>query len=230
MRSAVEPTFEIGGVDGVPDGVCGGQDRFREMQRQVVLAEHGQHVDPFDIGCAEHLDDFTFGVGVAGFPFAEFDDDFVADASGSADIARFGDVDIVWDTGVIGDDVEELTAALERAYDLGSATFENADDGAGAGFVGGGSEACGANVASDEHTILVERGAGGAFGDGDFFELAVVGLKEALALTIHPDAAWDEVGFARLDVAIPLEACDVAGLFEGTEGPLEILLAWGEEA
>jgi hypothetical protein len=58
------------------------------MQRQLVLPQHRQHVHPFGVRRAEHLDDLALGIGMARLPFLQFDDHLVADTRGAADIAR----------------------------------------------------------------------------------------------------------------------------------------------
>ena len=108
------------------------QDFPGEMQGKVVLAKDGKHIDALFIGRAEHLDDLAFRVGMAGFPAAQLNHDFIADIGRAADIARWWDVDILRHPGVIGDDVEELPAFLEGADQLGATAFEDANDGAGA--------------------------------------------------------------------------------------------------
>jgi hypothetical protein len=50
-----------------------------KMQRQIVLAQDGKHIHAFLVGRAEHFDDFAFRIGVARFPFAQFDHHLVAD-------------------------------------------------------------------------------------------------------------------------------------------------------
>ena len=86
------------------------QHGLGKMQRQIVLAQHGQHVHAFLVRRAEDFDDFAFGIGVARFPFAQFDDHLVADARGPAHVARRRHINVVRDARVIGNDVEKLFA------------------------------------------------------------------------------------------------------------------------
>src|SRR5581483_4516650 len=66
-------------------------------------------------------------------------------------------------------------------------------------------------------------------GDGDFLELRIVRLQKSLALAVDADASGDEVGFARLDIAIAFGARDAAGLFEPLDGLLQVLLTVGRQ-
>ena len=59
----------------------------REMQRQIVGAQHAEQIDALFVGRAENLDDFAFGIGVSGLPFAQFDHDLVAGAGGGLWVA-----------------------------------------------------------------------------------------------------------------------------------------------
>ncbi len=226
VRTAVHPPGEVVRVDDRSMVSCLPERLGREMQGEVVLAQDGEQVDPFGVGGTEELDDFPLGIGMARLPLAEFDDDLVAGARNTSEIARRGDVDVVGDPGVIRHDVEELGTGLESADEAGATSFEDADHGAGGGCRWRGArlatESLRQDVASDEHPILVERGAGGAFGDGDLGEAGVVRLEKALALAVHPDAPGDQVGVAGGDVAFPLGPGDVAGLFQVLEGRAEV--------
>src|SRR5690242_5868118 len=117
------------------------------MQWQVVLAQYGEHVHAFLSGRAEDFDDFAFGVRMTDFPLAQLYDYLVADTRRTADIARFGHIDVVRHTRVIGEDEEELAAALQGPDDLGATAFENANDGTGTGHGGIGAQALRPNIA-----------------------------------------------------------------------------------
>jgi hypothetical protein len=228
--AAVFASVEVGGGDLVTEGAGFLEDGFGEVEGELVMAEDREHVDAFGVGRAEDFDNLAFGVGVAGLPFTEFDDDFIADAGGASDVAGGGHVDVVGDAWVIGDDVEELAALLQGADDAGAAAFEDADDGAGVVVAVGAAEAAGFDVAADEDAVFVQGGAGGVCGDGDFFEGGVVGLEVAVALAGDLDAAGDEIGLERSDIAIGLGAGDAAGLFQGVEGAEEGALVLGGDA
>ena len=63
---------------------------------------------------------------MARFPGAQFHHHFIPDVGWAADIARRRHIHVVRDARIVRDDVTELLAALQSAYDLGAAALENA--------------------------------------------------------------------------------------------------------
>src|SRR5678809_157144 len=59
-----------------------------------------------------------------GDPFAKFDHDFVADARRSTDVLWFWNVNVVRNTRVIRDDVQELPPLLERPNQGAASSFQ----------------------------------------------------------------------------------------------------------
>ena len=157
------------------------------MQRQVVLAQHGQHIHAFFVRRAEHLDDFAFGIAVTRFPFAQLDDHFVAHARGPANIARRCHINVMRNTRVVGNDVKKLFALCERADDLSALTFKNAHN--RAVLLIAVAKVFAARIAAHEHAILVQGRASGAFGDGNLLDTCVVGLEKSAPRPVHADAS-----------------------------------------
>ena len=93
---------------------------LRKVKRQIVIAQDGKHIDALFVGRTEHLDDLSFGIGMAGFPGVKFHHDFVANIRRPPRVARRRHIDIVGNARVVGNDEQELFAALQRADDLRS--------------------------------------------------------------------------------------------------------------
>ena len=129
---------------------------------------------------------------------------------------------------VVGNDVERSAALLQRADHLRAFAFENADD--RAGFLVAVAKIFPPHVAPHQHAVFVQRRAGGAFGNGDFLERGIIRLKKTLARAVHADAAGNQIRLARADVAVALDARDLAGLLQLLEHGLQLLLAVRREA
>ncbi len=230
VTTAIHAPLAIAWRDGRPQAARLLQDGFGELQREVVLAQHREHVHPFGVRGAEDLNDLAFGVRMARLPFAQFDHHLVPDLRGPADIARRHHVDIVGNPRVVGHDVEKLPAALERADHLRAATFQDADHRPGGGRGRLRSQSLRTHIASHEHVVLVQGGGGRAFGNDDFLEVRIVGLQKTLALAVHANPPGNEVRRARLDIAIALDAGDAAGLLQLTQDALQLGQAVGRQA
>ena len=144
------------------DGVRLVQHGLGKMQRQIVLAQHRKHVHAFLVRRAEDFDDFAFGIRVARFPFAQLDHDLVADVRGPAHVARLRHINVVRDARVIGNDVEKLPAALQRADDLRAPPFQNADHRAGVRLGASGRKPFGRTSRRTSTRSSCKRRAGGA--------------------------------------------------------------------
>src|SRR5829696_5524875 len=179
---------------------------FWKMKRQIVLPKDREHVHAFGVRGAEHFDDFTFGTGMARLPFAEFNDNFITDLRGPANVARFGHIDVMRNARIVRNDVEELAAALEGANNLSPAPGQNSDHFSGVVLGRLRASAAGPNVTPDEHAVFVQSSGGGAFGDGDFLEAGFVRQQEAFALAVDANAPGNEVGFAGKDVTVAFDA------------------------
>ncbi len=130
--------------------------------------------------------------------------------------------------GIVGNDVERIAALRERADHLRAFAFEDADD--RAGFLVAITEIFPAHVAPHEHAVFMQRSSRDAFGNGDFLETRIVRLEKTFASAVHADAAGDQVGLARRNVAVALDARGGTGLFELEQRGLQILLAVGRQA
>jgi len=157
------------------------------------------------------------------------DSHLVADVRGPAQIARFRHVQVVGDARIIGDDVEELPSALQRADELRAPPLQDANHRAGAGFGVIMAQALGPDIAPDEHAILMQSCAGRALRDCDLLEAGIVRLQKAFALAVHANSSRDQVGLARLDIAMALDACDTPALFQCEQHALQLLLARGRQ-
>ena len=148
---------------------------------------------------------------------------------GPTHIARFRDVDIVRHARIVGNDVEKAIAPLQRADELGSTAFQDADH--RSGLLGGrrGLQSPLGHVASNEHAILVQRRRGGVFGNGDLLERGIIGLKKSFAAAIDPNSTRDEVRLVGQDITIALDPCDLPGLFKFAQSLLQVLLAVGRQ-
>ena len=122
---------------------------------------------------------------------------------GPAHVARRRHINVVRHPRVIGNHVKKLAAPLQRADDLCPLPFQDANHHARFLLEPVGAQALRPDIAPHQHAIFVERGAGGLLRNHDFLQPRVVRLQKALALAIDANPARDEVGLARLDVAIP---------------------------
>ena len=110
VRAAIHPGEKIAQVNRGTNGVRFIKNGLGEMQRQIVLAQNGQHVHAFRVRRAKHFHDFAFGTGVARFPFAQLDHDLVADPRRPTHIARRRHINIMRHARVVGDDIERIPA------------------------------------------------------------------------------------------------------------------------
>ena len=104
------------------------QDLARELQRQVVLTQHAEHVHAFGGRRTEHLRDPSLGAGVRGLPLAELDHDLVAVARRPAHIARGRHEDVVHHARVVGDHPQEVATAFQGPDHLRAPAFQHAHD------------------------------------------------------------------------------------------------------
>ena len=211
------------------DGVRLVQDGFGKMQRQIVLAQHREHVHAFLTRRTEDFDDLAFRIRVARFPFAQLDHHLVANARGPAQVARLRHINIVRDARIIGNDVEKPPSPLQRADHLRAPSFQNADHRARVRLGGAGAQSLWPDIASHQHAIFVQGRAGRALRDGNFLEAGIVRLEKALALAVHPDPARNQIRLARLDVTVALDARDAARLLQFAERALQHLLTVGRQ-
>ena len=70
MAAAIFPSDEFLGMNLASDRAGFVEDSLGEMEREIVLAEHGEHVHALLIGSSENLHDLAFRVGVPGLPGA----------------------------------------------------------------------------------------------------------------------------------------------------------------
>ena len=187
MRAAIQPPGQIFFVNRRANRVRLGEHGFGKMQRQIILAQHGQHIHALRIGRAEHLDDFTLGITVARFPFAQFDDDLVAEIRLPTHVARRRHIDIVWNARVVGNDVEKLFALRQRADDLCALAFENADN--RAVFLIAVAKVFASRIAAHQHAVFVQSRASRTFGDGNLFDARVIWLEKSAPRPVHADAS-----------------------------------------
>jgi hypothetical protein len=213
VTAAIRAAMKVPGRNGDAEGTGLLQGAFRKVEREIVLAKDGKHIDAFGIGRPEDFDDFAFGTHGAGFPFDKFDDHFVTDVCRASDVPGSGNVDIVRDAWIIWNDIEGIATTLEGADELLAVALENANDGAALGGAFAMSTARAA-ITTDENTILVKSSAGVVFGNRNFFECGVVRLEETSARTSHADAAGNEINLAGKDITITLYADDLTGMLE----------------
>ena len=223
MRTAIQPVRQVLGMDRRADGLRLVQHRLGKVQRQIILAQHRQHVHPLRIRRAQDFHDFALGMGVARFPFPQFDHHLVPDARGPAHVPGRRHIQVMRHPGIVGDDVKRGAALLQRAHDPRAFALEDADD--RAGFRGVGAEAFPPNIPAHQNPILMQRRAGGAFGDAYFLQAPIVRLEKSLARAIHADAAGNEIRVAGADVAAGLDLHDLALPFQPAQRPLKLRLA-----
>jgi hypothetical protein len=192
-----------------------------EGRGQVKFSDDGEDVDAWVGGAAEAFDKEAFGVGLAIFPIDEFRDDLVAGfGHGGAFCAGGGDVEIMEEAGVVGDDDEEAGGFLECSDHHGGAAFKNAEDASAtavrfgrASATGGGS---GPAIDAGDNQIAVERGAGVFSGDVQIGR-AVGRDDKGKSFRMKLDGPGDEVGGAGGYPVILPDAGDAAFFFQGCE-------------
>src|SRR5439155_2423129 len=175
-------------------------------------------------------DDFSFRIRVARFPSAQLDHDFIANVGWPAHIPRRRHVNIVRNSRVIRNHIEELLAALERAHNLGALAIQDANDRPGVRPVPLSSQAEGPNFAPDQDAVAVQSGRDGALWHDDFAQGRIVGLEKALSLAVNSNRSGNEIGLPALDIAIALGAGNLAGSLQIAERVLELLLLVGPQA
>ena len=213
------------GVNRRADGVRLVQHGLGKMQRQIVLAQHRQHVHAFLVRRAEDFDDFAFGIGVARFPFAQFDHHLVADARGPAHVARFRHINVVRNARIIGNDEEKLFVPVATCRRSACAAVPECEPPCRFPPRPRRDASPGPDIAPHQHAVFVQGRGGRAFRDDDFLEAGIVRLEKAVALAVHADAARNQVRLARQDVAVALDAGDPARLLQFAEHALQLLLA-----
>ena len=113
----------IGKFDG-GKGFGLGESFGRESGGEIEFPDNGKDIDAWIGGSAEPFDEEAFGVGLAVFPVDQFGDHLVAGLGlRRAFRAGGGNVEIVEEARVVGDDDEEAGCFLESADDHGSAPF-----------------------------------------------------------------------------------------------------------
>ena len=229
MTAAIHAARPVARVNRRADAVRLVQDGFGKMQRQIVLAQHREHVHAFLARRAEDFDNLAFRIRVARFPFTQFDHHLVADARGPAQVARLRHINVMRDARVIGNHVEKFSPPLQRADHLRAPPFQDTDHRAGVRLDSAGAQALGPDIAPHQHAIFVQGRAGRAFGDGDFLETGIIRLEKALALAVHPDPARNQIRLARQDVTVALDAGNLARLLQFAERALQRLLTMGRQ-
>ena len=159
------------------------------------------------------------------FPFAQVDDHLVALVRRAAYIARLRNINVVRNARIIGNHVKKTATPLQRADDLRSPPFQNANHRAGRGRECVRSQPLGPHVAPHEHSVFVQGRAGRALRDGDFLEGGIVWLEKAPAFAVHPNPPWNQVRLAGLNIAVALDAGDAPGLLQFAQRALQFLLA-----
>jgi hypothetical protein len=188
---------------------------------KIKFANDGKDIDAGVGGAAEAFDEDAFGVGLAIFPVDQFGNDLVAGFGLRRALGTGGgNVEIVEEAGVIGNDDKEAGGFLESADDHGGAAFEDAKD-AAAEAIGFGRTATaggtGTAIDAGDNEIAVEGGAG-VFGCDVEIGGSVGGNDEGEAFGVKLDGAGDEIGIACGDVVGVADAGDATLFFEREKG------------
>ncbi len=213
------------------DGACLGEHGLGEVQRQVVMPEHGEHVHTLLVGRAEDFDDLALGRHAARLPAEDLDDDLVPDARGAAHIARLGHINGGGQARIVRRDVEEFFPPVQRADKAAARTLQHAHHGA-AHLAGRGAfaQALRLHIQAHQHAVAVDGGGGGVFRDADLRAARLVGLDKAAPAAGDLDDARHQVGLGGEDVAVPLRAHDAAFGQQAGERALQLLLLVRREA
>ena len=195
-----------------------------KLQREIVLAKHGKHVDAFRGGRSENFGDHSLGIDVSRFPTGQLDHDLVTDSGRSAGVFCRRDVDVLLETGIVGNDVEKLLTLFQRADELGAPALKDADDFASLVFFFLLPFPLRFSFETNEDAVIVHRGAGLVGRDGDFSLSRGIREEKSAATPGDLDSSWNEIGLPGQDIAISLDACDLAGALEFFENGLEFLL------
>ena len=160
---------------------------------------------------------------MAVFPVDEFSDDFIAGfGGGGAGGAWGGDVEVMEEARIVGDDDKETGGFLKSAHDLGGLPLEDTNDATAEAIGGGGATtasgggACATIDACDDE-IAVKGGAGFFRGDVEVGG-AVWGDDEGEAFGVELDGAGNEVGRVGGNPLISADARDSVSFFELGEG------------
>ena len=218
--------FAADGVGGEFDGREGGgfgKGIGRESGGEIEFSDDGENVDSGVGGSAEAFEDDAFGIGLAVFPVDEFSNDFIAGfGGGGAGGAWSGDVEVMEEARVVGDDDKETGGFLKSAHDLGGLPLEDTNDATAEAIGGGGATtasgggACATIDACDDE-IAVKGGAGFFRGDVEVGG-AVWGDDEGEAFGVELDGAGNEVGRVGGNPLISADARDSVSFFELGEG------------
>jgi hypothetical protein len=189
---------------------------------QVKFPNDGKDIDARVGGAAEALDEEAFGVGLAVFPVDQFGDHLVAGfGHGGAFGTWGGNVQIVEQAGVVGDDDKEAGCFLESADDHSGAAFEDAMDTSaeavrfGRATTAGGGSSSAINTGDNE---VAMKCCAGVFGSDVKVGGSVGRNDEGEAFRVELDGAGHEVGIAGGDVVGMSDAGNAALFFEGMEG------------
>jgi hypothetical protein len=195
-----------------------------------MFPNDGKDIDAGFAGLAESFGDAAFGVEVAVLPEGELGDNFIADFDfGPVRLGgRIGDVEVVDEAGIVGDDDVELADFGEGADKVAVASPENADDSSGEP-VGATSAVAFGSVDADEDKVLVEGGEGIFSRDEDIFGI-VLRDEKSESFLIELEDAGDQTGDVGKDPVIAFDAGDLAFEFEGFEGLGEFGPVWAGKA
>src|SRR5581483_11452845 len=156
-------------------------------------------------------------------PFAKLDDHFISWHGRTANIGWGRHINILRDTGVIGNHVEELSAGLESAYQAGSGALENAHHPASRWLLRA-RDSARRGIAPDQNPVSVHGCSCGITGNANGGKARIGWLQHSPALAIDPDPAGDKVGLKRQPETVPLlEPGDLACALHAREGLVEDL-------
>ena len=155
------------------------------------------------------------------FPFCQAGNDLVTGRSrGGAVAPGLGHVEVVLETGVVGNDDEEARGFLEGADDFVVAPFENADDPAAWAFRFRPAAASleGSSLDPRDDEISVEGGGGILSVNAEVGSLALGGCDKSESLGVKLDGAGDEIGGSGGDPAVLADPGNLALLFQLGQG------------
>ena len=170
MTPAILAPGNFTGAHLAADGARLIQDLLGEMQREVVLAQHGEHVHALFVGRTQHLHHFALRIRVPRFPRAQFDHHLVSGGRPAPDVARLRHVNVVRDAWVIGNHVEKARAAMERADDPRAMPLKHLQDASGGLDLLARAWRPEWNITTHQHMIFVHGRPGGALRNGDFLQ------------------------------------------------------------
>ena len=200
------------------------QHVLRKMQRQVVMPQHGEHIDAFLIRRAEHFDDLALGCGLLGLPLRDFHDHLVAHVRLAAHIAGFRHINRPRKARIIRRDVQELLRALQGADKLRALAFQHAHHAAALVLLPR------LHIQTHQHAVAMHRGAGVSVRDADLGDARLVRLHKTTTTTRDLNHPRHQVRLLRNDVAIALCADDFPLFLQAFEQALQHLLLIGLHA